>query len=332
MSNVSVRSAGLTHCGKVRDENQDQYVIAEMSRAMMVKSSGLSTLDGTRLLGDSFATILLVADGMGGHLGGREASRSAIEYFLASILNKLTWVESITAENELAFRQVLGETLTEAHRELQSFAITHPHLKDMGTTLTMAYVTWPQLYIVHAGDTRCYLFRERDLQLITRDHTVAQQMMMSGKLKADEGERSPWSNVLVNALGAGAPDVVPDLYRLTLNTDDRVLLCSDGLNKHVSDDRIAMELSQRRSPEATAHELVKMALDGGGSDNVTVLLTDFLGTSGSSPMRTYSEIPTEQQVLTEFDRDLIEVEVDTSDLETPSPITEELTLDSDKRS
>lgn len=330
MSIVSVRSAGLTHCGNVRDENQDQYVIAEMSRAMMVKSSGLSTLEGMRLLGDSFATILLVADGMGGHLGGREASRSAIEYFLASVLNKLTWVEAITRDNELAFRQVLGETLTEAHRELQSFAATHPHLKDMGTTLTMAYVTWPQLYIVHAGDTRCYLYRDRNLRLITRDHTVAQQMMMSGKLKADESERSPWSNVLVNALGAGAPDVVPDLYRLTLTPEDRLLLCSDGLNKHVSDDRIAKELTLRNSPEDTAEELVKLALDGGGSDNVTVLLTDFVTTSGSPPMRTYSEIPTEQQLLTEFDRDL--TEVDTSDLEAPAPVTEELTIDLDNRS
>ena len=329
MSIVLVRSAGLTHRGNVREENQDQYVIAEMSRAMMVKSSGLSMLDGTRLLGDSFATILLVADGMGGHLGGREASRSAIEYFLASILNKLTWVESVTTDNEVAFRKVLGETLTEAHRELQSFAATKPHLKDMGTTLTLAYVTWPQLYIVHAGDTRCYLYRDQDLKLITRDHTVAQQMMMSGQLKADESERSPWSNVLVNALGAGAPDVVPDLYRFTLKPDDRLLMCSDGLNKHVSDDRIAKRLAQRSSPEETANDLVKSALDGGGSDNVTVLVTDFLATNGSSTMRTYSEIPTEQNVLAEFDRDAIEV--DTSDLETPSPITEELTLDSDRR-
>jgi serine/threonine protein phosphatase PrpC len=329
MSIVLVRSAGLTHRGNVREENQDQYVIAEMSRAMMVKSSGLSMLDGTRLLGDSFATILLVADGMGGHLGGREASRSAIEYFLASILNKLTWVESVTSDNEVDFRRVLGETLTEAHHELKSFASTNPKLKDMGTTLTLAYVTWPQLYIVHAGDTRCYLYRDQDLKLITRDHTVAQQMMMSGQLKADEGERSPWSNVLVNALGAGAPDVVPDLYRFTLNPDDRLLLCSDGLNKHVSDERIARELAQRVSPEATANGLVKLALDGGGSDNVTVLLTDFLAAAGSSTMRTYSEVPTEQQVIAEFDRDA--VEIDTSDLETPAPITEELTLDLNRR-
>lgn len=330
MSIVLVRSAGLTHCGNVREENQDQYVIAEMSRAMMVKSSGLSMLDGTRLLGDSFATILLVADGMGGHLGGREASRSAIEYFLASILNKLTWVESVTTDNEVAFRQVLGETLTEAHRELQSFAATKPQLKDMGTTLTLAYVTWPQLYIVHAGDTRCYLYRDQNLKLITRDHTVAQQMMMSGQLKADEGERSPWSNVLVNALGAGAPDVVPDLYRMILNPDDRLLLCSDGLNKHVPDERIARELAKRSSPEETANELVKLALNGGGSDNVTVLLTDFPAAAGSSTMRTYSEVPTQQQVLKEFDREI--VEIDTSDLETPAPITEELTLDLNRRS
>ncbi|MCU0714122.1 MAG: protein phosphatase 2C domain-containing protein [Pirellula sp.] len=329
MSIVSVRSAGLTHCGSVRDENQDQYVIAEMSRTMVVKSSGLAMSDGTRLLGDSFATIFLVADGMGGHVGGREASRSAIEYFLASILNKLTWVESVTQDNEVAFRKVLEDTLSEAHRELQSFAEKKPELKDMGTTLTMAYVTWPQLYIVHAGDTRCYLYRDRELKLITRDHTVAQQMMMSGRLKPNEGERSPWSNVLVNALGAGAPEVVPDLYCVTLNPDDRLLLCSDGLNKHVSDERIAVSLSQRNVPEETTGALVKMALEGGGSDNVTVLVADFLATQGSSLMRTFSEIPTAQKVITEFDRDA--GEVDTSDLESPTPITEEITLDSNRR-
>lgn len=329
MSIVSVRSAGLTHCGSVRDENQDQFVIAEMSRAIMVKSSGLAMADGTRLLGDSFATILLVADGMGGHLGGREASRSAIEYFLASILNKLTWGEVINANNEGAFRQVLGETLSEAHRELQSFAAKQPQLKDMGTTLTLAYVTWPQLYIVHAGDTRCYLYRDGSLRLITRDHTVAQQMMMRGKLRADEGERSPWSNVLVNALGAGAPEVVPDLYCLTLSPDDRLLLCSDGLNKHVSDERIAQSLSHKSPPDETARSLINMALDGGGSDNVTVLLADFVASQGASLMRTYSEVPTAQKVITEFDR--ATSEVDTSDLESPTPITEELTLDLQRR-
>jgi protein phosphatase len=212
---------------------------------------------------------------------------------------------------------------------LKSFAATNPKLKDMGTTLTLAYVTWPQLYIVHAGDTRCYLYRDQDLKLITRDHTVAQQMMMSGQLKADEGERSPWSNVLVNALGAGAPDVVPDLYRFTLNPGDRLLLCSDGLNKHVSDERIVMELAQRVSPEETANGLVQLALDGGGSDNVTVLLTDFLAAAGSSTMRIYSEVPTEQQAVAEFDLDA--VEIDTSDLETPAPITEQLTLDLNRR-
>lgn len=325
MSAVSVNSAGITNRGNVREDNQDQFVIAELSLSLMVKASGLPVASGTRLVGNSFATVLLVADGMGGHLGGKEASKLAIEYFLSSILNKLAWAESITSNNEESFKKVLGLSLIEAHRELQLLAETSPDLKDMGTTLTLAFVAWPHLHIVHAGDTRCYLSRNQELRLLTRDHTVAQQMMLNGELNPDEQERSPWSNVLVNALGAGAPEVFPDFYHLKLESGDRLMLCSDGLNKHVPDHRIAQELGGRASPESTAQMLVQLALDGGGSDNVTVLVADFQDSIEPETMRTFSEIPTEQKLISEIV--LAAGDSDTTEAITGQVGSDDLTLD-----
>ncbi|XZE21779.1 PP2C family protein-serine/threonine phosphatase [Pirellulaceae bacterium SH449] len=325
MNVVSVNSAGITNRGNVREENQDQFIIAELSRALSVKASGLPVADGTRLVGNPFATLLLVADGMGGHLGGKEASKLAIEYFLNSILNKLAWLESITSNDEQSFKNVLGVTLIQAHRELQLLAETSPDLKDMGTTLTLACVAWPHLHVVHAGDTRCYLSRNQELRLLTRDHTVAQQMLLNGELKPEEQERSPWSNVLVNALGAGAPEVVPDFYHLRLESGDRLMLCSDGLNKHVSDDRIARELCGRKNPEMTAQVLVQLALDGGGTDNVTVLVADFQDSTEPKTMRTFSEIPTEQKLMSEIV--LAAGDIDTTEAITGQAGADDLTLD-----
>lgn len=325
MNAVLVNSAGISNRGNVREENQDQFVIAELSRALMVKASGLPLANGTRLVGNSFATVLLVADGMGGHLGGKEASKLAIEYFLSSILNKLAWVGSIISSDEQSFEKVLGATLIQSHRELQLLAETSPDLKDMGTTLTLACVAWPYLHVVHAGDTRCYLFRNQELRLLTRDHTVAQQMMLNGELKPDEQERSPWSNVLINALGAGAPEVVPDFYHLKLESGDRLMLCSDGLNKHVPDSRIAQELGGRASPESTAQMLVQVALDGGGTDNVTVLVADFQDSIEPETMRTFSEIPTEQKLMSEIV--LAAGDIDTTESITGQAGADDLTLD-----
>jgi protein phosphatase len=140
----------------------------------------------------------------------------------------------------------------------------------MATTLTMVAVFWPMAYLVHVGDSRCYRLRDGELQRLTHDQTMAQALIDAGALTVSKGEMSPLKHVLTSAIGAdeASPEVVMDKLRW----DDVMLLCSDGLTKHVTDEEIHAELAAHRSARETVERLVNMALERGGSDNVTVVI------------------------------------------------------------
>ena len=219
----------------------------------------------------------------------------------------------IEPADEDAFVEDLGDMLHNAHLAIEEHSKSAPVYTGMGTTLTLAYVDWPRMYILHAGDTRCYLFRNNELRLVTRDHTVADEMMRKGQLAPEELERSQWSNVLVNALGAGAEDVVPDVYKLDLMAGDSILLCSDGLNKHVPDLQIRRTLLDYHEPIQSCEQLVLLAKQGGGTDNITVIRARFTEpTSGKNRMKLFMSSAVEENILQ--DLEIPESALDTSEL------------------
>lgn len=301
MMQIEVKSAGITDTGKIRTENQDQFLVAEISRSMRVKSGSNSYEPDSRLFGSPLGHIFVVADGMGGHLGGSEASKFAVDFIANSILNNSSWLARIEPSSEESFIDELKSLLENAHRAIEARAKTAEGFKGMGTTLTLAYVAWPRLIIAHAGDTRCYLFRKNELHLVTRDHTVANEMLRKGQLSRDELERSHWSNVLLNALGAGAPSVFPDIYKIDLKENDSILLCSDGLNKHVSDVQINGVLSASKTPKSVCEELIMMAKQGGGSDNITIVHATFVSPSETDNlMQMFAAHPGKETLLQEL--------------------------------
>jgi len=323
MMQIEVNSAGLTDTGKIRTENQDQFLVAEISRSMRVKSGSISCEPDSRLFGSPLGHIFVVADGMGGHLGGSEASKFAVDFMANSILNNSAWLARIEPSSEESFIAELRSMLENAHRAIEERAKTADGHNGMGTTLTLAYVAWPRLIIAHAGDTRCYLFRKDELHLLTRDHTVANEMLRKGQLPRDESERSHWSNVLVNALGAGAASVFPDIYKIDLKQYDSILLCSDGLNKHVSDNQISTVLSASKSPKNVCQELIKMAKQGGGSDNITVIYASFVHPpEPDNRMQMFSAHPGTETLLQELA--IPTSELDTHDDETASALAFDL--------
>jgi serine/threonine protein phosphatase PrpC len=277
----------------------------------------------SRLYGGPLARVYFVADGMGGHKGGSEASKLAIEYLVNSVLNSDKWLIHIDANNEESFVDEMKNLLANAHRAIQEVANTDKQFEGMGTTLTMAYVAWPKLFVVHAGDSRCYVIRNKQLKLITRDHTVANQMMQSGKLDPSAVERSPWSNVLVNALGAGAEDVFADVYRVNLEPGDSVLLCSDGLNKHVTDAQICQMVQDASDVDRTCQNLVEAAKSGGGSDNITVVFATFEQKKDRANRMqiTLSEPATERLLL---DAALPESEIETMSIDHATNVLEDI--------
>jgi PPM family protein phosphatase len=142
----------------------------------------------------------------------------------------------------------------------------------MGTTLTMAYVIDGTLYLVHAGDSRCYLLRQGELHQLTRDHTLVAQMVQSGAISESDVKTSPFRNVITNAVGGNDPGVKAEVNKLTLEADDVLMLCSDGLSGMVADADIEKVLSGVRDPGTACAQLVARANEAGGTDNVTVIV------------------------------------------------------------
>lgn len=311
MKRIEIQSAGITDVGLVRDDNQDQFLVADLTRGLLVQSGSLDTEKNSRLFGDPLGHLFFVADGMGGHRAGNEASMLAIKYFVNSILNCSQWMLQVPPASEATFVENLKEILVDAHKAIRNQSARDPQYEGMGTTFTMVYVVWPKMFVVHAGDTRCYMMRGGELRLITTDHTVANQMMRAGRLDPQSIERSPWSNILVNALGAGANEVFAEIHTLDLLLGDTLLLCSDGLNKHVTDLQIRQKLLEVIDPEEACDQLIQNAKNGGGSDNITVVVARFTEPRlENGRMKIMASHPTAEYVL--HDIEIPETDLDTS--------------------
>jgi len=266
---------GLTDIGRKREKNDDQFLIADLAKSVRVHSTSLNHDDQTRLYGESQGKLLLVADGMGGHLAGDRASTVAVDELLNYLLNSMRWFFRLADDPDDDFLEELKAALVHCEQRLWDEMQQFPQRRGMGTTMTMAYVVWPRLYVVHAGDSRCYLLRYPHFKQITHDHTVAQKLVDAGEIHADDVEASQWSHVVWNVLGGNVEEIHPSVYRAELRLGDVLLLCSDGLTKHVSDETACEMLAESTSAERACHDLVAAANDAGGSDNVTVVVASF---------------------------------------------------------
>jgi protein phosphatase len=264
---------GVTDVGKARAVNEDQFLIADLNKSMRVHKTSLSLDDQTQLLGHSQGMLLLVADGMGGQESGRRASTLAVNSLTTYVLNSMHWFFRLHEDSDQDFQDDLKAALEHCQRKVRAEGERLPDREGMGTTLTMAYLIWPRLYVVHVGDSRCYLFRKSRLKQITRDHTVAQQLVKEGLL--EDAESSRWSRDLWNVIGGESAEVRPEVYKAELALGDTLLLCTDGLTRHVSNETIARLLAIPASSAETCERLVAAANEAGGTDNITVIVAHF---------------------------------------------------------
>lgn len=272
---AKIISAGRTNTGKKRDSNQDQFLIADLNKSMLVQSTSLELEAQSRIYGMSHGKLLMVADGMGGHQGGNRASRMAIDLLINQLLNSMHWFsssENDEAAREAGFIEDLKRLMQHAHEAIEKEARAEVDKKGMGTTLTVAYVIWPWMYVLHAGDSRCYLLRQGEMRQLTRDHTVSNQLVEKGGMTVEEANNSRWSNVLYNALGAGAAAVVPEVHKVALQPGDTIMLCTDGLYRHVRDNEIRDLLETELEPQESCRSLIELANFRGGLDNITTVV------------------------------------------------------------
>ena len=260
---------GLTHPGLVRRDNQDHYLVSTLHKTARVRATSLPNPELFELPSQRLASFGMVADGVGGHQGGETASRTAIESIAEYVKETMNAFYAADENDEHAFFSALQDAAATCHRTVIERADASGQ-STAATTLTLFVAVWPSLYILHVGDSRLYLFRGGTLQQLTRDQTLAQDLIDSGALPKAAAARSPLAHVLTSAIGAS--EARPDVTRAELKRGDAVLLCTDGLTKHVSDAQIAERMRTMTSSEQVVRALVDDALAGGGSDNVTVLV------------------------------------------------------------
>jgi PPM family protein phosphatase len=266
-----VFSHGISEPGRVREHNEDHFVIAEIRRVLRIRQSSLQ--QPKALMGDRLGHLFVVADGMGGHQAGEYASAMAVASVENIVLNTIGWLFRLRGEGVLAEFQ---EAVRATDRWVIEAAQRQRELKGMGTTLTMAYVTDNVLYLAHVGDSRCYLFRDGRLERLTRDHTVVAALVSKGLLSEEEAASHHMRNIITNAVGGGERGVTAEVHKHALSSGDMILLCSDGLSEMIPDDAIAAGLNApHQSPEEVCRALVDQANAAGGTDNITAVVARF---------------------------------------------------------
>jgi PPM family protein phosphatase len=262
---------GMTHLGNVRDQNQDHFLLATIHPQVVIHGTSLPNPSELPLRGQRLATVLLVADGVGGAVAGGEASRLATETVTKYLASSLRCYHIAGSSNDREFLDALRSAAMEAHEAVRADASEQYFGAMNATTLTVGIIVWPWLYVVQVGDSRCYVLSSGELKQVSRDQTIAQELVSKGLLEADKAQASPFNNVLSSALGGDS--AMPVVTRIDVHKRGTIILvCTDGLTKHVSDDEIAEHLRTVESAESACRALVDLALSRGGRDNITLVV------------------------------------------------------------
>jgi len=254
---------GRTDVGKVRANNEDAFVVSDLTAVPSIHAMASSVLFEVENRG----ILLAVSDGMGGEHAGEVASALALH----ALRQGMTTVTATSAE------AALRACVERANHEVWA-ASSAPGRAGMGATLTAVLVLGTNAYIAEIGDSRAYLLRAGRLFPLTRDQSLVQRLVDNGSLTRQQADTCEYKNVILQAMGI-KPDVVVALNRLPLRRGDRFLLCSDGLSGKVSDDEMEAVMVASEALESACTKLIDMALQRGGEDNVTVLLAEVDGES-----------------------------------------------------
>ncbi|MDD6328301.1 MAG: Stp1/IreP family PP2C-type Ser/Thr phosphatase [Eubacteriales bacterium] len=236
-----MRSFGKSDTGNKRSNNQDSIFFSD-------KPVG------------PLPNLYIVADGMGGHRAGDKASRMAIDI-------TIDFVEKSTLENPIA---ILKRAMIFANNEIYKAASHDPDLNGMGTTMVAAVAEEGRLYVANVGDSRLYVIGT-EIQQITMDHSLVEELIRSGELERKKGRNHPEKNIITKAMGS-RDEVIPDFFEIEISADDKYLLCSDGLSNMVEDDEIRDIVVEHHNLEQIAQALVDRANYYGGSDNISVVI------------------------------------------------------------
>lgn len=247
-ASLPFRCAGLSHIGKVREENEDTFIM------------------------DPELGLFVVSDGMGGHQGGELASNIVTEDLPVMIEVRL---DKIKVGSPATIRSLFKKAIVEQSRQLHMEGTSETGYKDMGATLVVAMIRNNRAYIANLGDSRIYRFRNRRLLQLTKDHSVVSELLDKGKIKPEEAENHEAQGEITHYIGM-EDKVRPYIRSFLLKKGDRLLLCTDGLTDEIDDKAIAAILAGKQDCNQTCKALVDAANTAGGHDNITVVIVDWL--------------------------------------------------------
>jgi serine/threonine protein phosphatase PrpC len=261
---------GITDPGLVRKDNQDHFFIAMVHPQINVFGTSLPSDYVLPLRGSRLGTILMVADGVGGSADGGTAARLATMAVADYISASFRSYHEAGAGRDGDFLESLRTAAFQAHDRVRAESVAAGHGR-MATTLTLGIGVWPWIYIVQVGDSRAYIYTHGSLRQITRDQTLAEDFIDQGLIKPEDRQKSPLAHVLVSSIGGD--EAAPVVSRVDVSERGCVLVfCSDGLTKHVTDAEISTHCAEMQNAEQLARDLLKLALDRGGSDNITIVI------------------------------------------------------------
>jgi len=271
---------GLTDPGKVHLINEDQFLIAELQKSMLLHQTSLPNEDHAHIFGSSQGQLLLVADGKGGAGFGDKASRIVLQAIARYVLNTLRWFFQLNENEDEDLADQLAEALARCRVQIQEAVNRQEEKHGMATTLTAAYILWPRLYVIQAGNSRSYLYRNSDLRQLTGEGSGAEPL--KGAAPSSSGAALPAPEPPIADSGTdGAAEPHPEIHRATLEAGDTLLLCTDGLTSMLSGDAIQDVLRMQYSAERTCRKLIEDANAAGGKDNVTAVVARFAGREGA---------------------------------------------------
>jgi PPM family protein phosphatase len=269
---ASIDIFGMTHPGKVRTANEDQFFVATLHKSMRVQQTSLDDLKAFAGLQDLSAYLLVVADGASGMAGAKQASTTAVETLAKHIGETIGCYYNFDVDKEQEFLTQLQDAVERAHQQVLAL---DPHAEHgPATTLTMVALLWPRAYVVHVGDSRAYYLRSGRLRQLTQDQTAYEKVLDDGMMTEEQaaGLKNRLKSMLTSALGSA---MKPSIGLIDLEAGDTLLLCSDGLPLHVTDSDIAGLLGTGVRAEDSCRRLVDLALERGARDNVTVVVGRF---------------------------------------------------------
>ena len=245
---VALRAVGLTDVGKVREVNQDSFANIDM-------------------LG-----LYIVADGMGGHAAGEKASLSAVTTAI-EVFSSYDFEEKklMGSDVTLTIEDVIKIALKEANNRIIQASISSVHLQGMGTTGVISILYGDKVFLGNVGDSRAYLINAEGIKQISRDHSVVQDLKDQGLITEEEAKVHPYRNVITRCLGMQA-DIEVDTFNLDFNVGDRVLMCTDGLTNHVTNEEIRATVIENEDLDVACKALIDKANERGGTDNITVVI------------------------------------------------------------